>query len=67
MRTISNSISVAKKYRTNPLSHKPGGDTIAVILKNGFKLIYDNIKYPDRYANAIHGDDVAEVIIMEMG
>jgi hypothetical protein len=64
MRTTSNSIHVAKKYRTNPLSHKPGGDTIAVILKNGFKLIYDNIKFPDKYAAAIHGDDIAEIIIL---
>ena len=64
MRTISNSIHVAPKYRTNSLSHEPGGETIAVILKNGFKLIYDNIKYPDRYASAIHGDDIAEIIIL---
>jgi hypothetical protein len=64
MRTISNSIHVAPKYRTNPLSHEPGGKTIAVILKSGFKLIYDNIKFPDQYAKAIHGDDVVEVVIM---
>ena len=64
MKTRRNSIRVASKYRTNPLSHKPGGDTIAVILKNGFKLIYDNIKFPDRYARAIHGEDIAEVIIL---
>ena len=64
MKTFRNSINVARKYRTNPLSHQPGGETIAVILKNGFKLIYDNIKYPENYARAIHGDKVAEVIIM---
>jgi hypothetical protein len=61
----NNTIYVADKYRTNSLSHKPGGCTIAVILKSGLKLIYDKVKYPKRYAEAIHGDDVAEVIIMK--
>lgn len=64
MITTTNSVHVSQKYRTNSLSHQPGGHTIAVILKNGFKLIYDRIKYPENYARAIHGDDIAEVIIM---
>jgi hypothetical protein len=65
MRTSSNIVHVAPKYRTNSLSHKSGGYTIAVILKSGLKLIYDNIHYPNSYAAAIHGDNIVEVIIFE--
>ena len=64
MRNTTNTIDVAQQYRTNILSHKPGGHRIAVIMKSGFKLIYNNIKYPESYAAAIHGDDVREVVIL---
>ena len=65
MSNFNNSIRVAQKYRTNELSHTPGGVTIAVILKSGFKKYYDRVKYPRAYADSIHGDDVAEIIILE--
>lgn len=64
MKTKSNSIYVSQEYRTNPLSHKPGGYRIAVIMKSGFKKIYDNIKFPDSYAAAIHGDDISKILIL---
>ena len=64
MRNTTNTLEVAQQYRTNPLSRKPGGYRIAVIMKSGFKMIYDRVKYPDSYAAAIHGDDVREVVII---
>ncbi|RLD44199.1 MAG: hypothetical protein DRI86_08120, partial [Bacteroidetes bacterium] len=33
MRNTTNTIDVAQKYRTNSLSHTPGGYRIAVIMK----------------------------------
>jgi hypothetical protein len=64
MKTNKNCIKVAEKYRKHPLSFEPGGVRLAVILKNGFKLVYNRIKYPYAYARKIHGDDVSEVIIL---
>ena len=41
--------SVNPEYRTNPLSLRPGGYTVTVIMRNGQQLAYDNIKNPDAY------------------
>ena len=64
MRTINNSIEVGDEYRKNPLSLKPGGVKVVVIMNNGYKKIYNKIKYPEAFANAIEGDNVREVVIM---
>ena len=65
MNTVGNTINVGDEYRTNPLSKIPGGHKIVVVLKNGFKLVYDKVKYPKRYAAAIHGDNVVEVLLLD--
>jgi hypothetical protein len=65
MRTISNTIEVAQEYRKNPLSLKPGGVRVAVIMKSGLKKIYNRVKFPEKYARAIHGNDISEIIILD--
>ena len=65
MRNINNSIEVAPKYRKNSLSLEPGGVRVVVIMKSGFKKIYNRVKYPEKYAGAIHGNDISEIIILE--
>lgn len=44
---------VGRKYRTNLLSHSPGGGDIIVEYHNGKILGYDWIKYPSRYVQNI--------------
>ena len=53
---MKNPIKVKKKYRTNPLSHTPGGVTVTVKLKDGTSLQYDNVKYPNGYINKLRRD-----------
>lgn len=43
---------VAREYRTNPLSHEPGGFDIVVEYKDGDVLLYDWIKRPSAYVAA---------------
>ena len=45
----SNSFIVGDKYRTNPLSHKPGGSTVKVFYEGGKSRIYDKIKNVEAY------------------
>jgi len=40
---------VADQYRTNPLSHQPGGDEVTVYTKDGMVRTYDKIKSPAKY------------------
>jgi hypothetical protein len=40
---------VNPEYRTNPLSTRPGGSTVTAILKDGRRLVYENIKNPEAY------------------
>lgn len=40
---------VGDKYRTNPLSRRPGGSDVVVEYHNGYVLGYDKIKYPPVY------------------
>lgn len=40
---------VQTKFRTNVLSHIPGGCVIILTYKNGDSLIYDKIKHPKKY------------------
>jgi hypothetical protein len=44
-----NSLKVGSKYRTNPLSKKPGGVTVIVQHPNGFTKEYDKVKYPKAF------------------
>lgn len=45
----SNTHTVKPEYRTNPLSLRPGGYSVTVIMRNGQRLMYENIKNPDAY------------------
>ena len=45
---------VKDEYRTNPLSHKPGGYRVK-ICKNGKVYVYDKVKNPKAYARKING------------
>ena len=49
--TTSNSktIFVSDKYRTNPLSHQPGGWTVRVYYPSGASRIYDKVKNVEAY------------------
>ena len=46
-------LRVNDEFRTNPLSLKPGGVDIVVEYTTGDVLLYDKIKYPDRYVKRI--------------
>jgi hypothetical protein len=46
-------IKVEDGYRTNPLSHQPGGDEIKVYLRDGMIYTYDKIKSPANYINKL--------------
>ena len=62
---MSKRIQVADEYRKNKLSLEPGGDEVTVVLGDGTRLVYDNIKDPYRYVLHIHrqGKDIQEVYV----
>ena len=59
-------MKVKDEFRTNPLSHIPGGCTVRVTFKNGTHRDYDKVKKPMAFINAIQkvGNDVAECRIL---
>ena len=44
-----NSFMVGDDFRTNPLSHRPGGSTVKVTYDNGSSRIYDKVKNVEAY------------------
>ena len=46
-------MKVGDNYRTNPLSHKPGGSTVRVTFKNGSVRDYDKVKHPKAFIKKI--------------
>lgn len=58
-----NSFVVADEYRTNSLSHQPGGSTIKVKYKDGSIRIYDKIKNIDAYTSRLR--NVGTVIVLQ--
>jgi len=46
-------IRVEDQYRTNPLSHEPGGDEVTVYTKDGLIRTYDKIKNPQMYIGSL--------------
>lgn len=60
-------MKIKDEFRTNPLSHLPGGCTVRVTFKNGTHRDYDKVKKPMAFINAIQkvGNDVAECRILE--
>ncbi len=58
---------VGDKYRTNPLSFKPGGYTVVVELDNGRQFEYTKVKYPVTYIKTIkRNKNVRKVWIKDM-
>jgi len=57
-------MKVRDEYRSNDLSHTPGGVTVVVKLTNGKTREYDKIKYLNRYIDkVILKDDVEDAWI----
>jgi hypothetical protein len=64
-----------KSMRSNPLSRTEGGSTIKVVYqhmdKNPFEVIYENIKYPQKYIDRImkenegNGKSILQIFINE--
>ncbi|MEJ8804390.1 hypothetical protein [Pontibacter sp. H249] len=52
---------VAREYRTNSLSHEPGGSDVVVEYYEDGVLGYDWIKTPSRYISAIWTKGISEV------
>lgn len=50
-------MKVADKYRTNSLSHTPGGKVVKVVFQGGRTLEYDKVKNPRSYVGKIEGKD----------
>jgi hypothetical protein len=48
--------TVRPEYRTNPLSLRPGGSIVTIVMKNGQRLDYENIKNPDAYIRRAASD-----------
>jgi hypothetical protein len=44
---------VNDKYRTNPLSHQPGGHEVTVVYSSGKIFEYDKVKKPGFYVKSI--------------
>lgn len=44
---------VKQEYRTNDLSHKPGGVTIEVERVDGKRFEYTNVKNPNAYMSVL--------------
>lgn len=57
-------IRVQDQYRTNPLSHEPGGQEVTVYTKDGMVRTYDKVKSPHRYIGNLHfKDDIIRIDI----
>jgi len=54
---MSTGFFVSDEFRTNPLSLVPGGSTVKVNYVNGSFRLYDKIKKPYAYINAITRKD----------
>ena len=50
---ISKTLWIADGYRTNPLSHTPGGNDIVIQYTNGNIYAYDRVKMPSLYIDKI--------------
>lgn len=61
-------LRVDDKYRTNPLSHVPGGYTVTVVYSDGMRFIYDKIKKPGWYVKHIEneGKNRAHGVVVEV-
>ena len=53
---------VGDKYRTNKLSHQPGGVKVFVKYKSGFVKEYDKIKNPDKFIDKITESNDSSIV-----
>lgn len=57
-------IRVEDQYRTNPLSHQPGGSEVTVYTRDGLSRTYDKIKNPQSYIGRLEfKEDIVRVDI----
>ena len=52
---------VAEEYRTNPLSHEPGGSDVVVEFHNDNVYGYDRIKFPSKYVSKIWTKGISKI------
>ena len=50
-------IKVQDEFRTNPLSHQPGGSVVKLFCQDGMVYIYDNIKSPTNFISKVEFKD----------
>lgn len=63
-------MKVGDEFRTNPLSTKPGGDTVRVVFNTGNVREYDKVKYPEAFIEKCFEMDstiINAAIILESG
>jgi hypothetical protein len=58
---VENVLWVAREFRTNQLSHEPGGSDVVVEYQDEKVYGYDWIKYPSRYVQKIWTEGISEV------
>ena len=61
-----NTLRVADRYRTNPLSHQYGGVKVLVIYKDGSRFLYDKVKFPAYYVAKICPEDIKHGLVVEV-
>ena len=65
---MKKTIIVKDKYRTNPLSLKPGGSDVTVTYSDGFSQTYDKVKFPHAFVRKINesnkrGQPIISIVI----
>jgi len=59
------SFKVNPEYRTNLLSNRPGGSTVTIVMANGQRLVYENIKNPSAYIKKAASDPLAVSFLVD--
>lgn len=62
---MSSKLVVHESFRTNELSHTPGGYEVTVIYSNGSSRVYDKVKNPEAYSRSIIKDQSIKKILVE--
>lgn len=56
---------VHDNFRTNELSHTPGGHSVTVVFTNGSSRVYDKVKNPEAYSRSIIKDQSIQKILVD--
>lgn len=59
-------LKVDDKFRTNPLSLKPGGYEVKVLHETGKVFVYDKVKKPGAYIKSISTEESEHGAIIEI-